>query len=284
MEISKVLRLLPKEKPAVYDRLYLDAIRRKDKKNEIQQQQEKPRKNTNDSDVFERLYSKRKQPETPRKPETSRKLETPRKPETPRKIETPRRIETPRIFNPEVIEKLAKPKKIPERIEEPLPPTKKCDGKVFDRLYNDAKRLQENKNKIEAAKLYILEERRIREMNIIREPETKKDSKSELPITWIKDSVNFMTMTARGELYDINKGIGVSDIKFVPKKDIYVGITNEEYTKLMEIVKTNKNPEEILELKLKELKVKQEKEKMNLEKSFRFPNKIELLNLLKKKK
>lgn len=284
MEISKVLNSLPVNKPDVYNRLYLDAMRRKDKSPSI----EEPKK-TLRTDVFERLYAKRKQPEVKQCPNraSSNKLESPRKMTTPRLVETPRTISSPRKYDPAATERLARPRKIPEKVEEPLPPTKKCDGKVFDRLYNDAKRLQENKTKVEAAKLYILEERRVREMNMMTklqnmEPDIKKDAKTELPIVWIKDSVNFMTMTSRGELYDIQKGIGERGINFDIKKEIYIGLTNEEYTKLINIVKTNKKPEDILELEEIQIK-KNQKQKLNLDKSFKFPNKLELLNLLKKK-
>lgn len=276
MEISKVLFTLPINKPDVYNRLYLDAMRRKDKSPRIEEPKKTPR---SDSNVFERLYAKRKQPEAIVK--QPNKIESPRKMTTSRLVETPRTISSPRKYDPAATERLARPRKIPEKVEEPLPPTKKCDGKVFDRLYNDAKRLQENKTKVEAAKLYILEERRVREMNMMTklqnmEPDIKKDAKTELPIAWIKDSVNFMTMTSRGELYDIQKGIGERGINFDIKKEIYIGLSNEEYTKLIDIVKTNKKPEEI------QVK-KNENQKLNLKKSFRFPNKLELLNLLKKK-
>jgi len=287
MEISKVLNSLPVNKPDVYNRLYLDAMRRKDKSPRIEEPKKTPR---TDSNVFERLYAKRKQPEVIVKKtnnrESSNKLESPRKMTTPRLVETPRTISSPRIYDPASTERLARPRKIPEKVEEPLPPSKKCDGKVFDRLYNDAKRLNENKTKVEAAKLYILEERRIREMNMMTKLQNilKKDAKSELPITWVKNTANFMTMTSRGELYDIQKGIGERGINFDIKKEIYIGLTNEEYNKLINIVKTNKKPEDILELKLEEIQIKKnQKQKLNLDKSFKFPNKLELLNLLKKK-
>jgi hypothetical protein len=171
MEISKVLNTLPKNKPDVYNRLYLDAVRRKEK-------------------VLIDDVSKRKE---------LRKCDS------------------------KTIDRLAKPKKIPEKKNEELIITKKCDGTVFDRLYNNAKRLQNNKMKIEAAKLYILEENS--------------------------------------------------------------SLTSEEYLKVMEIVETYENLEDILELKYnKEETNKRQKLNINLYKSFRFPNKVELLNLLKKKR
>jgi hypothetical protein len=189
--------------------------------------------------------------------------------------------EVPRKYNPEAMERLAKPKKIPVKIEEPLPPTKKCDGKVFNRLYDDAKKLEENKIKIEAAKLYILEERRIKEMNIMtRKPDNKKDSKTILPKIWMKDS---MTMTSRGELYNIKKGIGERGIQYDSKKEVFISLTNCEYNKVMDIVKSNKNPEDILDLKLDNVVNQNKNQRFLLNKSFRFPNKIELLNLLKEK-